>query len=835
MRQGAWAMKATGRIFILLLALFLPAQGARADAVLQSLNGPGATAILSLYSDSAGTRYAGTQQAVYRMQVGETSWSALGTGLPANASVRAITRDAAGQVYAGTGIAGVYALDANGSWIAANTGFPVSYTGIFAFAWDNGQLYAATGYGVYRRDANSGSWLGLGLNGVYAIAFDAAHTLYAGLYYNGVWKLPSGGQNWQDASSGLPSGTTVNSLVFDVAGNLIAGTEARGLYKLNTGTSNWSAFNSGASADATINQLASDGAGGAYALVKNGGLLKMAAVGSGWAEISPALPLANASSLLAASNGELLAGTVAGTYKRAATGEWTPIRAGLPIETVVNALVFDGSGNLYAASDEVGVSLLAVGSTVWQDINTGIPRAGLAKSLVIDKQGNLFAALFGAGVFRRAAGSSTWTAWNTGLDNYPVVNSMSVSPAGEIYAAASAIGGYSNGIYRLPAGGSQWSMIGGTLPNNPPLRAVAVGTDGTVYVGTSAGLTNTGTFGGVYRLASGQSSWSEFNTGMGKVEVGALAVDKNGNLYAATSGTVFVLAKGGTSWSSTGSGLPASFYGYANALSLDAAGNLFLGTSEGAFVLNAGGSSWARSLGMELGGFPTNPVFAIAVGTGGYAMGTSGRGVFGARSGLGFGTGWNLIGNGDDALLDVAATFGDASSVITVWKWVANSSRWAFFAPTLIGQALTDYAASKGYDVLSTINGGEGFWVNAKQAFAAPRPAGSTIVASSFASSGTRPLGLGWNLIAIGETKTPSEFNIALSGLSVVPPNPADIPVNLTTLWAWDSVQSGWYFYAPSLEKSGGLTNYIVNKGYLDFPANNKKLGPGVGFWVNKP
>ena len=59
--------------------------------------------------------------------------------------------------------------------------------------------------------------------------------------------------------------------------------------------------------------------------------------------------------------------------------------------------------------------------------------------------------------------------------------------------------------------------------------------------------------------------------------------------------------------------------------------------------------------------------------------------------------------------------------------------------------------------------------------------------------------------------------------------------VNLTTLWAWDTATSGWLFYAPSLDKDGTLQNYTIGKGYLDFTTAGKTLGPGVGFWVNKP
>ena len=51
-------------------------------------------------------------------------------------------------------------------------------------------------------------------------------------------------------------------------------------------------------------------------------------------------------------------------------------------------------------------------------------------------------------------------------------------------------------------------------------------------------------------------------------------------------------------------------------------------------------------------------------------------------------------------------------------------------------------------------------------------------------------------------------------------------------VWAWDSTQTKWYFYAPSLEQSGDLSGYIQSNGYLDFGI--KTLDPGMGFWVNK-
>jgi hypothetical protein len=204
-------------------------------------------------------------------------------------------------------------------------------------------------------------------------------------------------------------------------------------------------------------------------------------------------------------------------------------------------------------------------------------------------------------------------------------------------------------------------------------------------------------------------------------------------------------------------------------------------------------------------------------------------------------SGWNLLGNGFNFGIDVATIFGDTSRFVTVWKWVASSSSWAFYAPSLTSDALNTYAANKGYQVLTTINPGEGFWVNAAQASTTPmdlRADQSVIptpfLSSNFALGGGQQLNSGWSLISIGDLKSPGDFNQAYN-LFAGPPavGGASVPTNVTTIWAWDSVNKVWYFYAPSLVNNGGLSNYINQKQYKDFGTN--KLQPTTGFWVNMP
>jgi len=142
--------------------------------------------------------------------------------------------------------------------------------------------------------------------------------------------------------------------------------------------------------------------------------------------------------------------------------------------------------------------------------------------------------------------------------------------------------------------------------------------------------------------------------------------------------------------------------------------------------------------------------------------------------------GWNLLGNGSSGTIDVATAFGAASNVSTVWKWIANTTRWAFYAPSLVGQALSDYVASKGYDLLTTVNGGEGFWVNAAASFTTPLPSGTLIQSKSFMpTAGTHALPQGWSLIATGDSLTPSQFVIAIAStdqIAAAPPAPGGSP-----------------------------------------------------------
>ncbi len=206
-----------------------------------------------------------------------------------------------------------------------------------------------------------------------------------------------------------------------------------------------------------------------------------------------------------------------------------------------------------------------------------------------------------------------------------------------------------------------------------------------------------------------------------------------------------------------------------------------------------------------------------------------------AQPTLSLSAGWNLVGNGGSTAINVPRIFGDPSRVLSIWKWVKAGSTpnitypaWAFYTP-LQSDGGAAYAASNGFDTFSSIASGEGFWVNAKVAMSVPMTAPGWILSSVFAPGQSKALTPGWSLIATGEAQTASAFNKAIGS---TPPAAGTTPVNLTSLWAWQSSAQRWYFYAPSLEANSGLNAYLNQNNYLDL--GSVSFAPTMGFWVNR-
>ena len=191
--------------------------------------------------------------------------------------------------------------------------------------------------------------------------------------------------------------------------------------------------------------------------------------------------------------------------------------------------------------------------------------------------------------------------------------------------------------------------------------------------------------------------------------------------------------------------------------------------------------------------------------------------------------GWNLLGNATAATVDPAVSFGDPNSFLTVWKWNAAQGRWAIFITGVSPAALSSYAQTNGFDVLTAIHPKEGFWVNAVGAttilgpVSPPPSPGSGTPTLTLQAADLTP---GWNLVSSSDAKTPSALSAALESALLASGK------RIVTIWAWDATSNAWKFFAPSLEQQGGsaLSDYINSQGHLPFGASLRGV---EGYWVN--
>jgi hypothetical protein len=97
--------------------------------------------------------------------------------------------------------------------------------------------------------AGANQWTSIGPDGgsISALAIDPSHpaTLYAGIYYSGVYKSTNGGRSWSPANTGLTA-TYVQALAIDPSNPAtLYATIASKVYKSTDGGGSWSPVNTG--------------------------------------------------------------------------------------------------------------------------------------------------------------------------------------------------------------------------------------------------------------------------------------------------------------------------------------------------------------------------------------------------------------------------------------------------------------------------------------------------------------------------------------------------------------------------------------------------------------
>jgi photosystem II stability/assembly factor-like uncharacterized protein len=601
---------------------------------------------------------------------------------PDGGAVAVLALAADGTAYAGTHNGGVFQKGGEG-WSPG--GWPLRSASIRDLAVHPSNprvLYAATTEGVYRTVDGGARWGEAGNFPAITVAIAPSDpaVLYAGA--SRTFRSTDGGATWSPVERSLEYAFV---LVVDPQDSRIvyAGSSA-GLFLSLDGGVSWTAtgprHSSGTSY--SIYELVIDPTrpGTVWAGTGSGLLFKSVDRGATWNATGPDLGLQFTSALAVDSAGTVWAGfsgyfgQPGGLFRSPDGGAtWTKV---LP-DHAIQDLVFDPAdpGQLYAASERLGVLRSGDGGGTWTEANRGL-RALLVSDLEIDPRAggrilavaansafgnaNVTAVLGGPagehlplllgrwedpastfltglalhpehpdvlyaahedGVLRSLDGGRTWGESSRGMGKQEWVAALAIarSAPGVLYAAGWGSYPICQGrrdcrltrVYRSDDGGRRWIAPGRPLETERRRMDVLVVDPERPSIVYIAGDK-------LFKSVDGTRTWRSLGRGL-EGGVMALAIDPGDPdvLYAATwvrgEGTRFFRSgDGGGSWTPAEDGLPS--YRVVNSLATDPRdpGTVYAGTDRGVYVTRDGGRSWAP-MGTGPGGFLAVPVLDLAV------------------------------------------------------------------------------------------------------------------------------------------------------------------------------------------------------------------------------
>jgi phosphodiesterase/alkaline phosphatase D-like protein len=307
------------------------------------------------------------------------------------------------------------------------------------------------------------TWQAVGLSGQiienFGINSNAAGgmNLFAGTCTGGVFVSTNNGTSWTALNSGLPTGSSNQSLVTSFAfiptetgdTNIFAGTW-EGVYLSTNNGSSWTSVSSGL----TNSHVQS------FALLPNG---------SGGTNI--------------------FAGTWGGLFLSTNNGSsWKAVNTVLT-NTFVSSLLVNGT-NLFAGTDTNGVFLSTDSGTNWTAVGSGLPmsleNSTLVSSLIACPNGiggtNLFAGTERDGIFISTNNGVSWT--YSGLANIKIFK-LTFSPNGA--GGINLFAGTESGVYLSTNNGTNWTSINTGFPSLTAVSAIALsGTN--LFAGTGSGV-----------------------------------------------------------------------------------------------------------------------------------------------------------------------------------------------------------------------------------------------------------------------------------------------------------------------------------------------------------
>lgn len=532
--------------------------------------------------------------------------------------------------------------------------------------------------------------------------------LYAGTSFDGIWKSADGGGSWFKSSSGLDERLNVFNVLIDPQ---------------NTDTL-YAGLGGGMSL--TAGHIFKSQDGGATWLIKDDGISHHPGTEHPTAILSLAMDPANSALLYAGTNYDGVYMTTNGADTWVALNEGLPYREGsTEYRERVNALAVDPHQSNRPGAI-VGGEYYIFDAGAWSKVSLDGERANSplgpghlyyhpSDSTVLYSAGDGFARSNDAGL--------TWEAdWNSVVySQVPDVAFHTLSPD-TIYAATNVTAQSLGGVYKSDDQGESWieasqGILAGII------RSVAVDPQhvDNIYAGDAAGH--------FYRTDDGGATWLDSRVNpVSSSEITDIAVDplRSLHIYVAAWPFFHRSTDGGESWEKIDQVESA----YVIAIAPQASDPIYVGTwGKGIYQSLDAGATWEQ----RNQGFPEPPscgglcsVLALTIDPNDtetvWAGTRHGGGIIRTSNG---GKSWQVMGLTDTLMVDAIAVnprdsneilVGGGSSAGSIYKSIDGGMTWqekirdiAFVQDIVYDSRNSDwvYAATEGYGVLRSFNGGE--------------------------------------------------------------------------------------------------------------------------------
>jgi photosystem II stability/assembly factor-like uncharacterized protein len=439
---------------------------------------------------------------------------------------------------------------------------------------------------------------------------------------DGVHRSADGGATWVRSTAGLPHNFRINTLAIDLKTptTLYAGLNGDGVFKSVDAGKSWAAAGEAMRKEVVLSFAIDPSAPGTlYAGTINNGLFKSTDGGATWAQPSASRPMKDARV------------------------------ASLAIDAANPAVVWAGISN--------GLLRSADGGKSWTDTMPDINNMAV-RALALDpsRPGRVHAGTTRDGVLRTSDAGRTWVGPGTGFWSFDVTGVVS-DPSDPKTAWVATSGG---GVFKTADGGATWAVKGAGMTDRSVSCLLFVPASRTLFVGTANN---------VFASTDGAEKWTPAQSGLGRTEVTALAVDPGNpkTLYARDDFYFHRSTDGGVTWTQSKADLDVS--GTTNglfALTADAAAPnaVFTSVYRQFWKSGDGGTTFTKSG----SGLPLERVEVLLADPGSKALyaGTEGEGVYKSNDG---GASWTASHAGMGSVNVQALLLDPATGAIYAGTW----------------------------------------------------------------------------------------------------------------------------------------------------------------------